>query len=148
MLKSQHADPIPLSSWNLLFIAWLIVMGAVLGSLFFSEIMHFAPCSMCWYQRILLYPLALMLPVGMFPYDGSVVRFALPLAIPGWLIAAYHTLVYAGVIPEEASPCSAGVSCTSQYIELFGFVSIPMLSLIAFTLIVFILVLLRRRLSS
>jgi disulfide bond formation protein DsbB len=135
-------------NWLLVFGTWLIAAVAMLGSLFFSEVMHFAPCSLCWYQRIFMYPLVLVLLLGMLPFDPKVVRYALPLAIGGWLVGLYHTLLYEGVIPESAAPCSMGVSCSEEYIELFGFLSIPMLSLLASTAMVGALLVLRKRLSS
>jgi disulfide bond formation protein DsbB len=120
---------------------------SVMGSLFFSHVMEFAPCVLCWYQRIFLFPLVIVLAVGLFPFDKRVVKYTLPLAIVGWLTAAYHNLLYAGIIPENIQPCSRGVSCTEEYIELFGFLSIPMLSLLSFTSIIVLLIILLRRIS-
>ncbi len=102
---------------------------------------------MCWYQRIFLFPLVLVLAIGLFPFDRSVVKYALPLAIAGWLTAAYHNLLYSGIIPESIQPCSQGVSCTEEYISIFGFLTIPMLSLLSFTAITVILIVLKRRTS-
>lgn len=134
--------------WLLVFGAWFLALSGMLGSLFFSDVMGFAPCVLCWYQRIFLYPLVLVLGVGMLPFDPKVVRYALPLTVGGWLVALYHTLLYQGLIPESASPCSRGVSCSEEYIELFGFLSIPALSLLAFTAIGCLLLVLRSRLKS
>src|SRR5210317_1052678 len=100
------------ANWTLLFLCWLLATVSALGSLFFSNVMDFAPCVLCWYQRICLFPLVLILPVGLFPFDKSVVKAALPLAVAGWLTAVYHNLLYAGIIPENLQPCSQGVSCT------------------------------------
>ena len=136
------------SNWTILFICWLIASISTLGSLFFSEIMKFPPCVLCWYQRICLFPLVLILSMGLFPFDKSVVKFALPLALAGWFIAFYHNLLYAGIIPESIQPCSQGVSCTEDYINLFGIFTIPMLSLISFSTIVALLFILKRRLSK
>ena len=133
------------TNWNILFLCWLVTSISVLGSLFFSYVMEFAPCVLCWYQRIFLFPLVIVLAVGLFPYDKKVVKFSLPLAIAGWLTAAYHNLLYAGVIPKSIQPCSQGVSCTEEYIDLFGFMSIPMLSLLSFTAIITLLTILMRR---
>lgn len=143
-----HLDQTANSNWTILFICWLVVSISTLGSLFFSEIMQFPPCVLCWYQRICLFPLVLILPVGLFSFDKSIVKYALPLAMVGWSIAFYHNLLYAGIIPESLQPCSQGVSCTEDYIDLFGFLTIPMLSLIAFSTIVALLVILKRRLSK
>ncbi|MBI5056354.1 MAG: disulfide bond formation protein B [Nitrospirae bacterium] len=143
-----HSDQTSNSNWTILFICWLIAVISALGSLFFSEIMKFAPCVLCWYQRICLFPLALILTVGLFPFDKSVVKFALPLAIAGWFIALYHNLLYTGIIPESIQPCSQGVSCTEDYIKLFGIFTIPMLALMSFSTIAALLFLLKRRLSK
>ena len=131
--------------WILLFAAWMIALLATAGSLFFSYVMEFAPCVLCWYQRIFLFPLVVVLARGLFPFDRGAVRYGLPLAILGWLVAAYHNLVYAGVVPESLQPCAKGVSCTEEYIRLFGLLSIPALSLIAFTTLAGILIALQRR---
>ncbi len=136
------------SNWTILFLCWLIASSSTLGSLFFSEIMKFAPCVLCWYQRICLFPLVLILSMGLFSFDKSVVKFALPLALAGWFIALYHNLLYTGIIPESIQPCSKGVSCTEDYINLFGIFTIPMLSLISFSTIVLLLFMLKRRLSK
>ena len=136
------------SNWTILFLCWLIASISTLGSLFFSEIMKFPPCVLCWYQRICLFPLVLMLSMGLFSFDKSVVKYALPLALAGWFIAFYHNLLYAGIIPESIQPCSQGVSCTEDYINLFGIFTIPMLSLISFSTIVALLFILKRRLSK
>jgi disulfide bond formation protein DsbB len=135
-------------NWNILFICWLIASVSALGSLFFSEIMKFAPCVLCWYQRISLFPMVIIFSVGLFSFDKGVVKYSLPLAVAGWLIAVYHNLLYTGIIPENAQPCSKGVSCTEDYIKLFGIFTIPMLSLISFSAIIVLLFMLKRRFSD
>lgn len=142
MAQPDHASN---ANWTLLFLCWLVVSLSTLGSLFFSNIMDFAPCVLCWYQRVCLFPLVLVIAIGLFPFDRSVVKYALPLSIAGWLTAIYHNLLYVGIIPESMQPCSLGVSCTEEYIDLFGFLTIPMLSLISFSIIVAILAVLFRR---
>lgn len=134
-------------NWYLLFAAWLIASIATLGSLFFSDVMGFAPCVLCWYQRIFIYPLVLTFGVGLFSFDAGVVKYSLPLAVAGWLVALYHTLLYWGLIPKSIQPCSEGVPCTEKYIELFGFLSIPFMSFLAFAAIIALLVILQRRLA-
>ena len=135
-------------NWTLLFLTWIIVTAATLGSLFFSHVMEFAPCVLCWYQRICLFPLVIILATGLFPFDKRVVSYALPLAIVGWLTALYHNLLYSKIIPQELQPCSQGVSCTEKYIDLFGFLTIPMLSLLGFSTIITLLFLLKKRTSK
>ena len=135
-------------NWAILFLCWLIAGVATLGSLFFSEVMGFAPCVLCWYQRICIYPLVLIFGVGLFSFDAGVIKYSQPLAVAGWFVALYHTLLYAGFIPKSIQPCSEGVPCTEKYIELFGFLSIPLLSLLAFSAIITLLFILKRRFAS
>ena len=144
MPQEQLSD----KNWTLLFLTWIIVTLATLGSLFFSHVMEFAPCVLCWYQRICLFPLVIILARGLFPFDKSVVTYALPLAIAGFFTALYHNLLYSGIIPQELQPCSQGVSCTEKYIDLFGFLTIPMLSLLGFSTIITLLFLLKKRTSK
>ncbi len=136
------------TNWTILFIAWLIASIAMLGSLFFSEVMEFAPCVLCWYERIFLYPLVITLAIGLFPIDKAAIKYSLPLAIVGWFVALYHNLLYYGIIPEKLQPCRQGVLCSEVYIKLFGFIDIPMMALLAFTAIVALLVIVKRRLAE
>jgi len=133
------------NDWLLIFSAWLIAAVSTLGSLFFSEVMELIPCELCWYQRIFLFPLAIILLIGLFPLDKKVVNYALPLAIIGLLFTVYHCLLFFGVIPENLQPCSQGVSCTDDNMELFGFLPIPLLALIAFLMIIILLLKTRTR---
>ena len=133
------------TAWMLVFGAWLVASVSTLGALFFGEVMHLPPCVLCWYQRIFMFPLVLILPVGMFPFDRKVVRYALPLAALGWLFAAFHVLLIAGVIPEGMKPCTQGVPCSEKVIEWFGFVTIPFLALVAFSALIALLVLAKLR---
>ncbi|MBW2694811.1 MAG: disulfide bond formation protein B [Deltaproteobacteria bacterium] len=132
------------TGWFLLLAAWLLVTTASLGSLFFSEVMELPPCSLCWYQRVFMFPLALVLFMGLFPFDPKVVRYALPLSVAGTLAALYHMLLQAGIIPESAAPCSQAVSCADVDLLAFGFVSIPMLSLFAFGAVTALLIIVLR----
>ena len=130
--------------WNLLFAAFVCAATATLGSLFFSEVMRLPPCSLCWYQRILMFPLPLVLVMGLSPYDPRASRYALPLAGLGTAVAVWHTLLYVGILPEEAAPCTAGLSCSKPTFTLFGVFSIPVMSLLAFSVITTLLVAHRR----
>lgn len=113
----------------LLLAAWLMALVGTVGSLFFSEVMLYPPCVLCWYQRIALYPLVLIIGVGIATADRRVVRYALPLALAGLAIAVYHNLLYYGFIPESISPCTEGVPCNAVQIELAGFITIPLMAL-------------------
>lgn len=125
--------------WFLLFICWITASVATLGSLFFSEVMLYPPCVLCWYQRICMYPLVLILLAGLFPYEKKVIKFSAPIALVGWGIAFYHNLLYYKILPESAAPCKQGISCTSIHIEWLGFITIPFLSFISFTIILVLL---------
>jgi len=132
------------TGWLLLLAAWLLVTASTLGSLFFSEIMELPPCSLCWYQRVFMFPLVLVLFMGLFPFDPKVARYALPLSAAGTLFALYHVLLQAGIIPESAAPCSQGVPCSEVDLLVFGFVSIPVLSLLAFGVLTALLAIILR----
>ena len=129
--RSTHAPP-----FFLVYVAWVLALGSTLGSLFFGEVMGLPICTLCWYQRILLYPLVILLPVGILLRDRNVAAYALPLALLGSAIAVYHNLLYYGVIVESLTPCAESVPCTSRQIEWLGFITIPLMSLSAFVLIV------------
>jgi disulfide bond formation protein DsbB len=133
--------------FTLLFFAWIISMVSMFGSLFFSEIMMFPPCVMCWYQRICMYPLSVILLVALFSNDKNVFKYALPLVLLGLFFAIYHNLLYFGIVPETLAPCSQGVSCTSDYINWFGFITIQLLSLVGFALIFILLLLIKPKAS-
>ena len=136
------------AGWTPLFVAWVVITMATLGSLFFSEVMDVPVCVLCWYQRIAMYPLVLVLAIGLFPYDPGVIRYAGALAALGWIIALYHVLLIAGIIPENIQPCVEGIPCSETHIALFGFLSIPVLSLLTFTLIGILLMYAHRMESS
>ena len=120
------------SRWTLVFLAWLIATLATLGALFMSELMGLAPCVLCWYQRIFMFPLVIILALGLFPFDPKVLRYALPLSVIGLAIAAFHVLLVWGIVPEAMAPCRQGIPCETVQIEWFGFVTIPLLSFLAF----------------
>ena len=135
-------------AWNILFVCWLIATIATLGSLFFSEVMHFPPCIMCWYQRICMYPLVVLFLMALFPLDTHIIKYALALVSIGLFFAIYQNLLYYKILPEAAQPCSQGVSCTSDYINWFGFITIQLLSLIAFSVLFGLLFYLKRKLKA
>ncbi len=121
--------------WTLVFSAWLIATVSTLGALFFGEVMGYPPCVLCWYQRIAMFPLVLVLAAGLFPFDPRVVRYALPLALAGLGLALFHLALTAGWIPENIRPCQQGVPCSDTQVVWFGFVTIPLLSALSFSFI-------------
>lgn len=118
-----------------LYIAFGQALIATLGSLVFSEVFHFPPCVLCWYQRITMYPLVIIFGVAILKKDKLFTYYAWPLIAIGWLIGVYHNLLYYNILPEAAAPCIQGVSCTTKFIEWFGFLTIPLLSLMGFTIL-------------
>ena len=147
MNDTNSAKPIQ-TGWYLMFFAWIVVTVATLGSLFFSEVMDVPVCKLCWYQRIAMYPMVLILAVGLFPHDPKVVRFAGPMAAVGWFIALFQVLLIAGIIPESVQPCVKGIPCSETHLSLFGFLNIPALSLITFSLIGVLLIITSKMESS
>lgn len=130
--------------WNLLLLAWLLVLASTAGSLFLSEVMDYVPCVLCWYQRIPMYALALILGIALRAQDAAVLRYAQPLALLGLVLAAFHCLLYLGFIPKGIQPCGQGASCADVKLELWGFVTIPLMSLLAFAAIAVVLFLVKK----
>ena len=122
------------------YLVWGIALGAMVGSLVLSDVMHLIPCVLCWWQRIFMYPLVVVVGVGVLRRDESWVYTVLPLASVGFLVATYHSLLQWGIIPAEISPCNVVVSCVTKQISLFGFVTIPFVSALSFAAITLITV--------
>lgn len=118
------------------YLAWTQAFLGLAGSLYFSEIVKLPPCNLCWYQRAALYPLVFIITVGIIRKDLNYVWYSLPIAVVGLLIAIFHNSLYYGLIPEPAFTCQDGISCVSRQLDLFGFVTIPLLSLVAFSVII------------
>jgi disulfide bond formation protein DsbB len=127
-----------------LLLSWIAAIIATLGSLYFSEVMHFIPCTLCWYQRIFMYPLAILLGVAVYRNDKGIYKYALPLSIIGMLIAGYHTLLQKIPYLQQFEMCTTGVPCSKDYINWLGFITIPLLALIAFTTITVSLIIVAR----
>ncbi len=118
------------------YIAFAVALIATIVSLYLSEVRHLPPCILCWYQRIAMYPLVIILGVGILRGERGLCQYVLPLAGIGWVIALYHTLIQWKLISDTLSPCIQGVSCTTVQINLFGFITIPFMSLVAFSIII------------
>lgn len=113
-------------------LSFLVALVATMGSLYFGEVLKYPPCTLCWYQRICMYPLAVIFAVALWTDDSRVLKFTMPLSLIGFMIASYHILLYYGIIPDSITPCSQGVSCTTKQIEMFGFLTIPLMSWMSF----------------
>lgn len=123
-------------------LAWVTAAVSMAGSLYYSEVLGLVPCVLCWYQRIAMYPLVLMLGVALLVQDGRVWRYGLPLSVVGLGIAAYHVLIQ--FRPAlDAGTCSAAAPCTARYVAVYGFVSIPVMAGSGFLLITSLLLTLR-----
>jgi disulfide bond formation protein DsbB len=121
-----------------LLAAFVVATLATLGSLYFSEVAHFEPCRLCWYQRIAMYPLVVILGIAALRHDPGVRRYAIPLAVIGALIATYHYALE--WLPWlDTGACSATTPCTIVWFRELGFISLPYLALSAFLLIVTLL---------
>jgi hypothetical protein len=134
-LRELIAPPAP--AWS-----WVVAVVAALGSLYYSEVAHFEPCRLCWYQRIAMYPLALILGIAAFRRDVHIRRYAIPLAAVGGLISIYHYQLQR--FPDQGSlSCSAEAPCTLTWVWEFGYISIPLMALSAFALITTLLLIAR-----
>jgi disulfide bond formation protein DsbB len=117
---------------SLPYLAWAIALVATVGSLFFSEVMQLPPCVLCWYQRIAMYPLVIIIGIGIVMRDRRMRNYALPVCLMGLAVSIYHNLLYYRIIPESLAPCVQGISCTSRQIVWLGFITIPLMALAAF----------------
>jgi disulfide bond formation protein DsbB len=133
------------TGWIWLSAAWAVALISTFAALFIGEVMGMTPCQLCWYQRILMFPLAVILGMAAFSNDPRGAIYALPLALGGTTVAGYHTALVAGWVPQWWIPCGAGPSCSEQKLVIFGGIQIPWLSLLAFAAVVaFLLVYLRK----
>lgn len=146
-MSRERQDHYPYA-WAALFAAWMVALTASLGALFIGEIMGQLPCELCWFQRIFMFPLAIILGIAAFKSDRGVTPYALTLAGGGWVVSFYHVLLYFGFAPDKIQPCGSGPPCSDNAMTLFGSVPIPLLSLSAFTATAFLLVLVFRRTRS
>lgn len=120
-------------------IALLAACLATGGSLFFSEVLSYTPCVLCWYQRILMYPLAVILTIGMLRRNNELHHYTLPFSVVGIFVALYHyLLIKTDWFPPP--PCLKSVPCTVDYFNILGFINIPFMALSAFIIITVMMV--------
>lgn len=131
----------------LLVSAWTLATLATAGALFMGEVMGMTPCNLCWFQRIAMFPLVLILGMAAYRNHREGALYALPLAVLGAATAAYHTLLIAGWVPRAWVPCGTGASCANQALEIFYGIQIPWLSLAAFGLIAALLLIYLKKTS-
>ena len=124
-----------------LWLAWLVALVATVGSLIYSEVIHFEPCRLCWFQRIAMYPMAIILFVGAIRRESVVKFYALPLALVGLAISVWHYLIQTFPSLSSGASCDPDVPCSAKYVDVFGFISIPFMAGAGFTLITVLLLL-------
>lgn len=130
-MKETNKD----SRESYLFAAWAASIIAMFGSLYFSEIRQYEPCLLCWYQRILMYPFALILGIAVVKKDYKITFYTMIMSAVGGLISLYHySLQKVPFMADNAVTCGR-VPCTGQYINWLGFITIPFLALTAFIII-------------
>lgn len=122
-----------------LWLAGGVAIAATVGSLYLSEIVHLIPCKLCWYQRIAMYPLAILLPVAAWRKDNGFRLYGTVLAVIGLGIAVWHRLMQAYPSLDSGACAAVGPPCSSPYITEFGFVTIPYMAISSFALILALL---------
>lgn len=131
-----------------LYSAWLVAVTATMGSLYFSEVRGFIPCELCWYQRILMYPLSVILGISAYAGETLIKKYVMPLSILGACISLFHYLEQKVPGFAEIKPCTQGIPCSAQYINWFGFVTIPFLALVAFVSITCLMLLTKHQITK
>lgn len=117
-------------------LAFLFLFSAVatIGSLFLSEVAGFAPCKLCWYQRVFMYPVAVITGIALYVGDKKIFKYVIALAVVGLLIAVYHYLIQ--MFPENIQCGDETAACSARQAARFGFVTIPFMSGVAFVNII------------
>ena len=136
-------------SETLLMIIWTQTLVAVMGSLFYSEVMGYIPCEICWFQRIIMYPLVIIYGVAAIKRDLTIALPGLILSGIGILTSTFHYLLQKSPLLHEVGGSCELVPCNLQYVNYFGFITIPFLAgtafIVIFTLHIFLI---RTRRSS
>jgi len=122
-------------NFRLYYISWLFSLLAVLMSFYYSEVRHFALCSLCWYQRAFMLSLAFLIATGILLRDHKLPVYVLPMSGFGVLLATYQVLLQAGFLSNRFFPCTVGSPCVLGYTSYFGFITIPMQALAGFAFI-------------
>ncbi|HEX6222321.1 MAG TPA: disulfide oxidoreductase [Acidimicrobiia bacterium] len=122
-----------------LWLAWVVALVATVGSLVYSEVIHFEPCRLCWFQRIAMYPMAIILLVGAIRREFQVKYYALPLALIGLGISIYHYVLQTFPALEGGGGCDPSNPCSAKYVDIFGFISIPFMAGAGFIVIAVLL---------
>ena len=143
MISQSNIEPnIPLA------LAWLLSFFAFALTLYGSEILHYPVCTLCWYQRICLYPLVILLGIAAYENDHTIARYALPFPVIGGVFAMYQYLEQSFPHVVNFIPlCSVDVPCSTKHINLFGFITYPLLSFIACIMLTVLLMLAKKKMD-
>lgn len=139
MGRGKRRNPFEFLRGITLWFAGGVAFAAMAGSLYLSEIAHLIPCKLCWYQRIAMYPIAIMLPIAAWRKDNGIRLYAAILAVIGIGVAIWHRLIQAFPGLDSGACAAVGPPCSAPYIKEFGFVTIPYMALSAFALILVLL---------
>lgn len=139
MSAASHSEQPAKGAETRLFIAWAVSVIATLGSLYLSEIKGFLPCDLCWFQRIFMYPLTILLGIAYFKDDVGIAKYVLPLSFIGGGISLYHVTIQRIFSATGNAVACGKVPCYTDYLNWFGFITIPLLALIAFVIIIVML---------
>ena len=142
LLFTRNEKVISFFSKNAILFSLIVALLATLGSLFYSEVIGFESCKLCWFQRIFMYPQTILLAIALWKKNEILAIYnSLTLSVIGFIIPGYHYLLQIGVAPEL--PCSAigySVTCSQRFVMEFGYITIPMMALTAFSLIIVFMV--------
>jgi disulfide bond formation protein DsbB len=138
--KKQHAAVTFLGQHGIL-LAFLVSLAATLSSLFYSQIAGFAPCDLCWFQRIFMYPEVILLGIALVKKDSKIIDYAVSLSVVGFLVSLYHNYIYYynGGLNVFCQLGGTQVSCIKRYVFEFGYITIPLMALTGFALILIFL---------
>lgn len=135
-VRGRSSAIIRLLSRHAMAAALIVVLVATIGSLFYSEIARYEPCKLCWFQRILMYPQAILLGLALFIRDSGIAPYVLSLSVIGGAVAAYHYLLQIGLVaPTSCQAVGYAVSCSQRFFMTFGYITIPLMAFTAFGLV-------------
>lgn len=135
-LKKIRDKIFPVIKERALLLAFIVSLFSVLGSLYYSEIVGYPPCELCWYQRIFMYPQVIILGLGMARKELKAICYSLPLLFAGAIISIYHNYIYYNSLGSSFCGIDGTVSCTTKYITELGYITIPLMALSAFVLMI------------
>ena len=119
-----------------MLLAFIVAIISTVGSLFYSQIAGYAPCELCWYQRIFMYPQVVLLGIALWRKDRNIIDYSIALSLVGFFIALYQNYINYGGVSAYCQILGMGVSCTKRYTYEFGYITIPMMALTAFVLVI------------